>query len=65
MSITTRQAALNDLTEEDTFEICLALRAHINAMTVSLDDSKNVLYWQPKIDAAKGAYDRVINVRAA
>lgn len=65
MPDTSRAAALNALTEEDTFEICVALRSHIDAMSKSMADSKNVEYWQPKLNAAKGAFERVINIRAA
>lgn len=65
MPTTSRRAALNALTEKDTFEICVALQLHMGVISKSITESKNTEYWQPKLDAAKAAYERVMNIRVA
>lgn len=60
----TRQDSLVALTEADMFEICVALTSRIEQMKDHIK-SGDIRYWQPRIDAAEAAMDRVIAIRAA
>ena len=65
MPPTTRRAALEALTDADTVAICGLLSAHIDELTAVIAANEYFTDWQPKLDAAKETYARVMAVRVA
>ena len=65
MPTTTRRAALNALTDADSFAICLALGTEIVFLEKAVELGHDLDFWQLKLDAAKVVRDRIYAIRAA